>query len=283
MKRCPTPILVLSSGAEDEREAVGACMAAGAVDAFSMTPGTQDPQIREWNRALVAAVTVVSRIRVVTQFSSLQVIDPVSARSADRPAPPASLHTVIAIGASTGGPAAVTTVLAALSPPLAVPVLLVLHVSQSFHPSLTRWLQDTTGHRVRTAEAGESLAAAAGQVITAPPGRHLEVRGGLLVLNQSPPRHSCRPSIDVLFDSIAADCGRRGAACLLTGMGRDGASGLLAVRTAGGTTIAQDQATSVVYGMPAEAARIGAAQWVLPINEIGPALGNLALSRAIVS
>ena len=86
----------------------------------------------------------------------------------------------------------------------------------------------------------------------------------------------------MLFDSIAADCGRRGAACLLTGMGRDGASGLLAVRTAGGTTIAQDQATSVVYGMPAEAARIGAAQRILPIDEIGPALNRLALSRAIV-
>lgn len=91
-----------------------------------------------------------------------------------------------------------------------------------------------------------------------------------------PPRNYCRPSVDVLFESIALDYGPSAAACLLTGMGKDGAAGLLAVRKAGGTTLAQDERTSVVYGMPREAAILGAAEQVLPIDAIGPALAELA-------
>jgi two-component system chemotaxis response regulator CheB len=93
-----------------------------------------------------------------------------------------------------------------------------------------------------------------------------------LWLNDDPERYSCRPSVDVLFESVAKEYGAAAAACLLTGMGRDGASGLLAIRQAGGMTIAQDEATCVVYGMPREAALIGAAIRVLPLGEIGPAV-----------
>ncbi len=294
MKRCPRPILLISSGSatdQDELSAVRSCMAAGAVDVFAMPGGAQEQQIRDWNRGLVAAVTVVSRIRVVTQHAPRRsvtaelvppsLVTPPLLVAAQEPAPAG--YSVIAIGASTGGPAAITAVLTAIPASPAIPILLVLHVDPSFHPSLTRWLRNATGHRVRTAEPGETLIGAAGQVITAPPGRHLEVRNGLLMLTDSPPRHSCRPSVDVLFDSIAADCGPRSVACLLTGMGRDGAAGLLAVRKAGGITIAQDQATSVVYGMPAEAARLGAAQRVLPIDQIGLALNSVAARRTIVT
>lgn len=97
-----------------------------------------------------------------------------------------------------------------------------------------------------------------------------------LRLSDAPERHSCRPSVDVLFESVARECSAAVAACLLTGMGRDGASGLLAIRRAGGVTIAQDEATSVVYGMPREAVLLGAAERVLPLPEIGPALAALA-------
>ena len=109
----------------------------------------------------------------------------------------------------------------------------------------------------------------------APRGRHLVVRDGRLRLTADPERHSCRPSVDVLFESVAAEYGASAAACLLTGMGRDGARGLLAIRRAGGVTIAQDEATSVVYGMPREAVLLGAAQQVLPLGEIGPASPRL--------
>jgi two-component system chemotaxis response regulator CheB len=114
----------------------------------------------------------------------------------------------------------------------------------------------------------------------APPDSHLVLCQGKLRLTQDPERHSCRPSIDVLFESFAQELGAGGAGCLLTGMGRDGAAGLLAIRRAGGRTIAQDEATSVVFGMPREAILLGAAEQVLPLHQIAPRLGVLAGAAA---
>jgi two-component system chemotaxis response regulator CheB len=117
----------------------------------------------------------------------------------------------------------------------------------------------------------------------APPNRHLEVKGGRLHLSSAGPRFSCRPSVDVLFESIAREYAAAAAACLLTGMGNDGASGLLEIRRAGGLTLAQDQATCVVYGMPREAAMIGAAERILPLGEIGLTLASfMAMSTQLV-
>ena len=110
--------------------------------------------------------------------------------------------------------------------------------------------------------------------------RHLVVRGGRLWLTADPERHSCRPSVDVLFESLAAEYGAGVMAALLTGMGRDGAAGLLKIREAGGRTIAQDEASSVVYGMPREAVLLGAAQRVLPLHEIGPAMAAVVTEGA---
>jgi two-component system chemotaxis response regulator CheB len=130
---------------------------------------------------------------------------------------------------------------------------------------------------VTTAIHGEALPLVGRpSVILAPPDRHLVVHQGKLWLNADPEVHSCRPSVDVLFASLACEFGADVVSVLLTGMGRDGARGLLTVRSAGGTTIAQDEATSVVFGMPREAILLGAAQRVLPLPEIGPALRQLA-------
>jgi two-component system chemotaxis response regulator CheB len=115
----------------------------------------------------------------------------------------------------------------------------------------------------------------------APPDRHLVVEREHVRLWDGPERHSCRPSVDVLFESLAREMGSRVVACLLTGMGRDGAQGLLSVRRAGGATIAQDEATSVVYGMPREAVLLGAAQRVLPLDAIAPALQSIASEKAL--
>jgi two-component system chemotaxis response regulator CheB len=111
--------------------------------------------------------------------------------------------------------------------------------------------------------------------VMAPAERHLVVRDGCFRLTRDPERHSCRPSVDVLFESMARELGGSSAACLLTGMGRDGAAGLLQIRRSGGLTIAQDEATSVVYGMPREAAQLEAAMRVLPLGEIAPAIAAL--------
>jgi two-component system chemotaxis response regulator CheB len=120
------------------------------------------------------------------------------------------------------------------------------------------------------------VSAARGRILMAPPDFHLVSRAGRLHLTRDAPRHSCRPSVDLLFESVARDYGPAAIACLLTGMGRDGAAGLLEVRRAGGCTIAQDEASSVVYGMPREAVLLGAVERQLPVTEIGAAISALA-------
>jgi integrase len=145
--------------------------------------------------------------------------------------------------------------------------------------SFRDWAGDATDHQREVVEA--ALAHALGDSTErayrrgAPGGRHLVVRDGRMHLTLDPERHSCRPSVDALFESVAAAYGASAAACLLTGMGKDGALGLLKIRASGGLTIAQDEATSVIYGMPREAIILGGATLVLPIGDIGPRLAAL--------
>jgi two-component system chemotaxis response regulator CheB len=169
--------------------------------------------------------------------------------------------------------------LRALPAPFPLPLLLAIHIGEPFGAAFAEWLDGQSAHRVTLARDGEPLSRPNGGMRVAPPDRHLVVEGGTLRLTDGPERNSCRPSIDVLFESMARNFGAASAACLLTGMGRDGAAGLLAIRQAGGVTIAQDEASSVVYGMPREAVRLGAAQYVLPLGAIGPAVADLAAGR----
>jgi two-component system chemotaxis response regulator CheB len=285
MQYCPTPILVLSSpGNRAGFVETLAALEAGAVEVLDKPDATISGNDDEWDRQFLATVKLVAKIRVVTRFGSRAVAgqDPGSGsvvRQRSEPQQPLGRYSVLAIGASTGGPTAVSSVLRGLPSSFGLPVLLVLHVSESFGTAFTSWLGDVTGRTVRMAETGEPISSGAGQVIMAPPGRHLRLRDGLLLLTLEPERHSCRPSVDVLFESLARESGPRVAACLLTGMGRDGAAGLLDVHRRGGLTIAQDEATSAVYGMPGEAVLLGAAQHVLPLDQIGPALGRLTSGR----
>jgi two-component system chemotaxis response regulator CheB len=285
MQQCPTPILVISA-ASNRAGFIDtlAALAAGAVEVLEKPDGSSEASNSAWDREFISTVKLVSKIRVITHLAgSAGPTDQLRAPVAPALTAPVGAdlnavsgrYSVVAIGASTGGPTAVSSVLRGLPSTFSLPVLLVLHVNQSFGAAFAGWLEDVTGRRVRMAVSGEPLAATAGQVIMAPPDRHLCVQDGILILNHDPERHSCRPSVDVLFESLAQDRGAQVAACLLTGMGRDGAGGLLDVHRAGGLTIAQDEATSVVYGMPAEAVRLGAAQHVLPVDAIGPALGRL--------
>ncbi len=186
---------------------------------------------------------------------------------------------VLAIGASTGGPGAAVEVFRNLPTDLAVPVLFVLHINPQFGHAFADWLNGQTPWPARFPRDDEPLEGAAGTIVLAAPGRHMIVHNGRIRLDDGPERFSCRPSVDVLFESVARECGPSAGAALLTGMGRDGANGLLAIRNAGGHTIAQDEATSVVYGMPREAAANGGAARILPLGEIGPALANLVRPR----
>ena len=158
---------------------------------------------------------------------------------------------------------------------LAVPVLLVLHIGEPFDATLADWLDAQSPHRVAFAVDGEALFEGPPRVLMAPAGKHMTIRKGRLRLDSGPERHSCRPSIDVLFESVASEVRGGAVGVLLTGMGRDGAEGLLAIRRAGGHTIAQDEASCVIYGMPRAAVEVGAADSVLPIDAIAPALQRL--------
>jgi two-component system chemotaxis response regulator CheB len=179
------------------------------------------------------------------------------------------------MGTSTGGPSAALEVLRALPADFDLPILLCIHIAEPFGAAFADWLDGLVPRPVAYARGGEPIASMRGRVVLAPPTAHLIVRAGAVELDGGAPRHSCRPSVDVLFESVAREVGAAAIGCLMTGMGRDGAEGLLAMRQAGAATIAQDEATSVVYGMPREAARIGAAASVLPLSEIAPALARL--------
>jgi two-component system chemotaxis response regulator CheB len=278
MAHCPTPILVVSSSVNRaELFKTYDALAAGAVDVLEKPTG-EEPD-GSWERRLLSTARLVSKIRVITHprarlagaGRSLPGRNP---QPAD-PAPAAPAYELVAIGASTGGPGAIVDVLRGLPPAFQLPILFVLHINEPFGTAFADWLDGQTGRRVAYPGDGDLVAAAAGRVVMAPVGRHLVVRNGRLRLTLDPERHSCRPSVDVLFESVAREYGASAAACLMTGMGRDGAAGLLAIRQAGGLTIAQDEATSVIFGMPREAVLLGAATRVLRLDEIGPFIGAL--------
>jgi two-component system chemotaxis response regulator CheB len=278
MAHFPTPILVVSASTNrGELFKIYESLAAGAVDVMEKPLGTDVDAA--WEHRFLAAAKLVARIRVVTHPRAL-----LAARNggAEQPTPRlrspangASKCSLVAIGASTGGPGAIVQVLRDLPPAFQTPILVVLHINESFGSAFADWLDGQIGRRVAYPDDGAPLASAIGRVAVAPAGRHLTVRDGRFRLTLERERHSCRPSIDVLFESVAAEYGAAAAACLLTGMGRDGALGLLRIREAGGMTIAQDESTSVIYGMPREAARLGAAAEVLRLGDIGPRLASL--------
>lgn len=184
--------------------------------------------------------------------------------------PQSARPTLVAIGASTGGPRAVADVLLSLPRDLRAAFLVVQHVSVEFVAGYAQWLAAETGRRVALARAGD--VPQTGDVLVAGEDRHIALsRLGTLEYRDEPKEQIHKPSVDELFISLASSS-RPGVAVLLTGMGRDGAEGLLALRRAGWHTIAQDEASSVVWGMPGAAHRLGAAVEVLPIRAIGPAI-----------
>lgn len=277
MADTPTPILVVSSADRHELFTTYNALAAGAVDVLEKPRG--DDWDATWGQRLCYAVRLVSRIRVITHpRAKLE-----ARRREPPPLPsvlpePSSALSVIAVGASTGGPGAITELLRALPRDLTTPVLVVQHIaaSEPFAVAFSDWLGGIVNRPVAYARDGQPLAALAGRVVLAPPDRHLVLAHGVLQLSAGLPRHSCRPAVDTLFESVAREAGPAAAGCLLTGMGRDGAAGLLALRRAGAVTFAQDEASSVVYGMPREAAMLGAASHVLPPDQMAHRLGDLA-------
>jgi two-component system chemotaxis response regulator CheB len=195
-------------------------------------------------------------------------------------APRVNPFSVLAIGCSTGGPDALAVVLGGLPRDLAVPVVVVQHMPPLFTRMLAQRLDTGSELTVREAEDGDALVP--GHVLIAPGGRHLALKrtaaGSAVQLNDDPPENFCRPAVDVLFRSVASLYRDRVLAVVLTGMGRDGALGARAVRDGGGEVFAQDELTSVVWGMPGAVVSAGQADRILPLSDVSRELG-IALGR----
>jgi two-component system chemotaxis response regulator CheB len=260
MAETPTPILVLS-GVIDTAGAppAVAALAAGAVDALPKPPAWTEESARGLRRQVrtVASVPVVGRRRRAAA----------PARRVSR----GGATPVIGIAASTGGPAALMAVLRGL-PLLPAPVLVVQHIHPSFVAGFATWLGDSITLPVALARNGET--AQPGRVYVAPGETHLRLGPRRQLTLDPEPRTTHRPSADELLHSIAREAGALGVGAVLTGMGEDGAAGLLAMRQAGGRTFAQDAETSTVFGMPRAAERLGAAQRLLPPERLAIAIAG---------
>ena len=277
MAETPTPIVVVAASVRTrEVDLAFEALQAGAVTVVNKPPGPNDPNHGKAVADLLNTVRLMSAVKVVRQRR----ITTAGAGTVHAPLPPnaqaveAASPLAIAIAASTGGPQAIQMVLQALGSDLSVPVLVVQHIGQGFAAGMAAWLATTCPQVVKLAEQGEMPAG--GTVYLAPEDCHLLVtHRGSLALSKAPPRGSFRPSADVLFESASDFYGARVVGVILTGMGDDGVAGLQLLRSAGALTIAQDEATSVVYGMPRAAADAGAAGQVLPLSAIGPRLRRL--------
>ena len=280
MAYCPTPILIVSSSMNrGEVFKTYDALAAGALDVLDKSPasGTNG----SWEKELIAKVKTASHIRVIMHPRARLAARrgmPANASASNLTSTPT--YNCVVIGASTGGPGAVHDLLAGLPADFPLPMLLVIHIGAPFGVALCDWLNGLSPIRVVVAQDGQMLPKV-GEVgmIMAPHHRHLVVRGGRLWFSDEPERHSCRPAVDVLFESVAREMGKSTIACLLTGMGGDGAAGMLAIRQAGGMTLAQDEQTSVVFGMPKVAIDMGAARRVLPLQDFAPTLIRLASGK----
>lgn len=268
----PTPIIIVSSQANaSEVELSLEATRAGALMVLPKPAGPHSSRFKEQQAHLVAMVKAMSDVKVVRRWGASTPSKPHRALGAQPAVKSAERPRIVVIGASTGGPAALRDLLNALPANFAVPVLIVQHISKGFVGGLASWLGANTKLNVRVADGSDI--ARPGVVYIAPDDQQLGVReDGRIVLSNAPAVGSFRPSATHLFASAAAAFGERMVAVILTGMGDDGVTGLRAVHAAGGMVIAQDEATSVVYGMPREAARAGVVTNVLALPEIAPFL-----------
>lgn len=268
----PRPILVISSVVGGDPEKVFALLEAGAVDVFPKPRG--GPETGAAAAQLISKVKIVAGVFVFPRPPREPPPGPCAAGNAPVGAgtgastPPVR---IVAIGASTGGPHALQAILPQLPARFPVPVLCVQHISPGFLPGLVDWLAGQCRVKIQVAGSGELLLP--GRVYFPAEGTHLLVdRQGRLQASREPPVEGHRPSVTVTFRSVAACYGATAVAVLLTGMGRDGGDGMLAIARAGGMTIAQDEASCVIFGMPRQAIDLGAARRVLPPAQIAAAL-----------
>ncbi len=287
MAEVPTPIVIVSGTASMRDTAFSlSALSAGALSLLQKLPGPGADGFESAARELVTTVKLMARVKVVRRRGerppAVMHTAPPATTTPTRPAtsppqsqdsrrPPREKVRAVAIAASTGGTTALHTILLGLPRDYAVPIVVVQHMAAGFLDGFARWLGEASGANVRVAVAGETLSP--GRVYIAPEDNHLEVtREGRVVYSRRPAVSGFRPSGTVLFDSMARSYGASLVGVILTGMGRDGVDGLRTVRAAGGLVIAQDEATSIVWGMNGAAVLEGLVDVVLPLPAIAQRL-----------
>ena len=272
MAECPTPIVMVSAHEQREVERSFNALEAGAVTVLAKPSGVTSPDHPRQAAELTRTLRAMAGLRLVTRRGRRLSPAPPAAKS-KAPVNAGARRTieVVAIGASTGGPAALGRVLRDLPADLAAPVLIVQHIAEGFDTGLASWLDSVAPLSVKIARHNE--VAKPGQVLIAPNGVHMGVRsGGRVELIDSDPIGSHRPAVTYLFRSVAKAYGARAVAVILTGIGRDGTDGLLDLHAAGGHVIGQDEASSVVYGMPRAAAEAGVVDEVVGVADVAGAI-----------
>jgi two-component system chemotaxis response regulator CheB len=270
MEHHPMPVIVLSSlTATGTRTAIDA-LAAGAVEVLCKPSGSFS--VEAMTSDLAKKIKLAAKVRHFQKSAAPAAAAPLSMAE--------TTHKIFALGASTGGVQALTTVLSQF-PANAPGTVLVQHMPPKFTASFSDRLNEVCKVRVKEAAHGDLVSP--GLVLIAPGGKHMVLRrsGALyhVELNEGPEIHHQRPSVDVLFDSVADYAGANAVGAILTGMGADGAAGLLKMRNKGSRTIAQDEQSCVVFGMPMEAIKVGAAERVVSLDEVTRTLIQMAQSK----
>ena len=275
MESCPTPIVMVSGSAPDDGGGDSLhAVAAGALASVARPAGLGHPDHAESARRLIETVKLMSEVRVVRRWSRKRP----APSPLDRPVTtlPERMPGVqaVAIGASTGGPVVLQSILARLPKDLPMPLLIVQHMAAGFVEGFAEWLTQSTGFPVRIAQDGEPLLK--GHAYVAPDDVHLGVRkGGRILLSRDAAENGLRPAVSFLFRSLEATLAPHVVAVLLTGMGRDGVDELKRLKDAGALTIAQDEQSSVIFGMPGQAVEAGAVSHVLAPDGIASTLASL--------
>jgi two-component system, chemotaxis family, protein-glutamate methylesterase/glutaminase len=274
MRRHPLPVIVVSSHSTDGASVTLKALGLGAFD-FVAKPQDATTHMAEAAAELIAKIKAAASGKLVRPASSMGMPSRPEKISAAKSGPPASK--LVAIGISTGGPQALEFLLAQLPPDFPGTIAIVQHMPEGFTEMFARRLDEICALRVKEAQSGDLLQA--GRVLICPGSRHMRVKrmtmGDVVVLNDDVRVNGHRPSVDVLFNSVAEEFGPRAVAALMTGMGDDGAEGLGAVKRAGGMTIAQSEESCVVYGMPKVAIERGYATRVVALDVLPATLQAL--------
>ncbi|GBF81879.1 chemotaxis response regulator protein-glutamate methylesterase [Aphanothece sacrum] len=274
MKQSPCAILIVTANVQQNSAKVFEAMGYGALDAVN-TPPLGTSGLGEVSQTLlnkIATIGVLIGKRRSKHTHTSDVSSPGGGTTLSKVShPPRNIPFLIILGASTGGPKALGTILSELPANFTAAIVIIQHVDSQFAPGLAKWLNQQGSLTVRLAVEGDQLVP--GTVLLAGTNDHLVLRPNLtLTYTKKPQDNPYRPSVDVFCESVAQYWSRKGIAVLLTGMGRDGATGLGVLRSRGWHTIAQDRSSCVVYGMPKAAVEMDSAMEVLPLLEIAPTL-----------